>query len=108
MKLEEIRKLCDRTVPGPWEFQRENPNEGQKLHDLTWGGNPYSKALKIYPRVGGYYWEMAPCAEFICASRTLVPKLLAVAEAAKARLEVWTRENYIGLKSALEDLEREG
>lgn len=84
MKLEEIRKLCDEPTPGPWKWLYSSQglfaSPGYVLHqgNLGKGGivlegsgseNNYGVICSAKDR------------EFIAASRNLMPKLLAIAEA---------------------------
>lgn len=75
MKLEEIKKLIDAATPGPWLAHYET------------GLNPM--VITLIEASGGQNFGERICGsdkftnmEFIAASRTLMPKLLAVAEAA--------------------------
>lgn len=78
MKLEEIRKLIDAATPGPWV-----------RHTRLCGGYSY----QVLNATGGIllettsYGGMSEDAALIAASRTLLPKLLAVAEAAQSVCE---------------------
>lgn len=67
MKLPDIRKLCEEATPGPWEWETS-----ERLYAP---GNGYV--------IDGHADEITKGdAAFIAASRTLLPKLLKVAEAA--------------------------
>lgn len=83
MKLEEIEKLCSEATPGPWD-----------LNHQAW----FDEA----PSIDHKFVEMA---------RTELPKLLAIAKAAKQVCEGMKDENYFILGSellekALEELEK--
>jgi hypothetical protein len=77
VRLSDIAKLCEEATPGPWRYLPDTEAvyasiQGPTLSDTvcSWRYDTYGK-------------EKAD-ASFIAASRTLLPKLLAVAEAAKA------------------------
>lgn len=70
MKLEDIRKLCDAAKPEPWDY------DGRFTVSVPGDWAATQSFFRIAPAD----------AAFIAASRTLMPKLLAVAEAVeKAR-----------------------
>lgn len=72
MKLEDIRKLCDAATPGPW------------LESYGYDGGGYPRAFCPACEADSSGESQAEKdAAFIAAARTLVPKLVAVAEAAK-------------------------
>jgi hypothetical protein len=98
MKLEEIRKLIEATTPGPWRF--DNGND-----DVEGGGwNRWTVCdISRGERLGVNHADGEPNlnptdfrddGEFIAASRTLMPKLLAVAVAAKIRNPLGDDEYY--------------
>lgn len=68
MKLSEIRKLCDEATPGPWRYDHGN-----------WAVERYDRSDYHRSEIG-----KPEDGEFIAAARTLMPKLLAIAEAAHA------------------------
>lgn len=70
MKIEEIRKLCDAAAPGPWSMARSGTCGAQATYRLS----------ASFTDRGGMRRQDA---EFCAAARELMPKLLAVAEAAK-------------------------
>lgn len=81
MKLEEIEKLCDQATPGPWTEQTS-----RKYMDFG--------CYESIPGVIGWSTHVGYCrdkevkqvdadSKFIAASRELMPKLLAVAKAAR-------------------------
>ena len=71
MKLDEIRKLCDETTPGPWGSDR-----------LVLGCEDFAATGPLHVDKAS---ALADC-RFIAAARDLMPKLLAVAEAADDRI----------------------
>ncbi len=93
MKLEEIEKLCEEATPGPWEAQ---------IPAMT-GEWPKARIwpLKIEGKLYHYAMIKTADAEFIAASRTLMPKLLQIAKLAKA-------SNYgTTMLDTLKELEKE-
>lgn len=91
LKLEDLKRLCDEATPGPW------PNNGK-----PWQVDHLTGFADLGPV------HVNDCA-FIAAARTYMPKLLAVAEAAKAHL--WSQDHMIfnddQLREALAALEAE-
>lgn len=74
MKLEDIRKLCDKATSGPWL--------ADPVNDRVWVEKGFEDQNVICDVHG---MGVGHCdLRFVAASRTLIPKLLAVAEAAKA------------------------
>lgn len=74
MNLDEIEKLCAEATPGPWSAAPEMQEEDDR-------GSPLWQVLADDGLVGDLF---AWCnAEFIAASRTLLPKLVKVAVAAR-------------------------
>lgn len=77
MNLTDIRKLIDEATPGPWISDR-----ARVRFPCYKSPSGYDAAdLEIDVCTG----QCTPTASFIAAARTLMPKLLAVAEAAKTR-----------------------
>lgn len=72
MKLEKIEKLCAEATPGPWEADKQYCRVQLK-------NDPYG--LIAWADDGGFC--RGEDVFFIAAARTLMPKLLAVAKAAK-------------------------
>ncbi len=111
MKLEEIEKICNEALPGPWFFN-EADREGM-LGDLCWDGNPHNELLKLWPRNAGLQEIGKGTAEFIAMARTELPKLLAVVKAAKLAcddIDLCYEDNSGNLDKlgwALEELEKE-
>jgi hypothetical protein len=92
MKLEEIRALIEAATPGPWKHDWGN-------HDVE-GARPERAEIVVRGENGNYNADL----EFIAASRILIPKLLAVAEAAKEATETerWLDEEIsTGLRKKL-------
>lgn len=76
MTLEEIRKLVEGVPPGPWNIVELTPSNVQ---------TPAGRISVSWRSTDGRQDALAEMtAAFIAASRDLVPKLLAVAEAGKA------------------------
>ena len=71
MNLDDMQKLCDEATPGPWSY--EDAQQG------------FFRYPDIRDPVGDKLGEMFRTrnAAFVTACRILMPKLLAVAEAAK-------------------------
>ena len=104
MKLEEIKKLCDEATPGPW-VRHETYSDVWFLGEKIMGNNK-----TIVYQNDGHNAGKEEDIKFIAASRTLIPKLLAVAEAAKKYMHIdhfMTPEAGVSLRNALEDLERD-
>lgn len=77
MTIEEIEKICQRATPGPWFIQSSNP---------MYTVHPIVRALCAYNEDG--YPEAFPNldkqdADFIVMAQRYLPKLLAIAAAAK-------------------------
>lgn len=107
MKLEDIRKLCDEATPGPWEHHNWDKMEAPHVVAPTlWDGKSSCDGSFDVPRT----YENAA---FIAASRTLMPKLLAVAGVACELVDSGCSDAYkcnklqIKLADTLEDLEKE-
>jgi hypothetical protein len=87
MKLEEIKRLCEAATPGPWRVT-EYPKEEWGPSDTIEGD--IHGATQAWERTicdDTQYYPTAPGladVRFIAAARDLVPKLLAVAEAAES------------------------
>ena len=70
MKLEDLKKLCDAATPGPWTVLDDT-------HGAGWINEPRM----------GYEGELPiDDVRLIVAARNALPKLIAVAEAARALL----------------------
>lgn len=69
MKLEDLKKLCDEATPGPWEYSDYDS-------EFTKGGG------LVGTSAFGLMADKSTC-RFIAASRTMIPRLIAVAEAAQ-------------------------
>jgi hypothetical protein len=68
MKLDELQRLCDQATPGPWDG-----NTLRGIIDLQYAPAGHCT---------GMTW-LSHDANFIAAARTALPKLIAVAKAAK-------------------------
>lgn len=93
MKLEDIEKLYSETTKGEWAY----------CYD---GSSDYSLGLAPDPqeqRICGIYQRSCNIrdAEFMAVAHNIMPKLLAVAEAAKATL---ARQNDYQASWAMEDI----
>lgn len=104
MKLDEIQKLVDSATPGPWYAGRDSV----ATNPTSAPGYPPDMAV-IASLYDGEYIEN-PNSErdtkFIAAARELVPKLLAVAVAAKKcqrAQEASERQKYSSRIDSLED-----
>ncbi len=96
MKIEEIETLIEKAAPGPWV---NNYDVG--VEDAS--GNELMDTCRIFSENFSHE-EVAATSRFIAASRTLIPKLLAVAKAVK---EMPTLKIPHDVLDALEDLENE-
>lgn len=117
MKLEEIKKLIEAATPGPWELTEapdwEKADECcDPLYTIDapalaptkengWTGPTLIELKSYYPTAP----KRVEDARFIAASRTLMPKLLAVAEAAYAVNELSNFKTMGELDDALAALE---
>jgi len=70
MKLEDLKKLCGKATPGPWSYAPPVVDDPQFENAIRAG--QFQLVLTDYD------------ASFIAAARTYLPKLIAVAEAAKS------------------------
>lgn len=94
MKLEEIRALCESATPGPWTIRPRDikfySSDDCTVPDLvTFDAVMASKgdflgAKVVGPEEPGRATFTTVDAYFIAVSRSLMPRLLKVAEAAKA------------------------
>lgn len=102
MKIEEIEKLCARTSPGPWSLI-VLPNGKHHVHI---SGSVYA-TMDVAEHLRRNQSEID--GRFMVEARTLLPKLLAVAKAAREHEQVCedTCTTLMALQDALEDLERE-
>lgn len=106
MKLEDIRKLCDAVEPS-FELGKEaeiytDSKEQEQYNFFTIkdkGGNSILSSCSCCDGT----WVPKKTGDFIIASRTLIPKLLAVAEAAKAEEDAIEQ-----METAHDNVEREG
>lgn len=102
MKLEDIGKLCEQATSGPWHqydvFLGYGPNgndwQGARIiagprRENYWDGPSDQNICANYDYEEGGVCSTPADARFIAAARDLVPKLLAVAEAAKDVLDAF-------------------
>lgn len=126
MKLSELKKLCDEATPGPWKSYTEPFKE---MHEAV-SAFDQAHARGVGPETS-YVWLPDPdggCdiftaltgngprspknAAFIAAARTMLPKLIAVAEASHNVCYKWFNPTFIDtdpemvkLKETLKELE---
>lgn len=75
MKLDDLKRIVEAATPGPWRTHEPIPHTySQQI--LTYDGGILAETT--------CYGKMRDDAAFIAASRTLLPKLLAVADLAWA------------------------
>lgn len=95
MKLEEIRKLIDAATPGPWTICPRDvyffPNDSEQPqldheHIMAYKGD-FLGADVVGPVEPGRSAFLVHDAYFIAASRTLMPKLVALLEEARSFYE---------------------
>ncbi len=102
MKIEEIEKLCEEATSGPWTWRVP----GYLCNKYIDNG----LVLDINEEKNGV-WHSSEDAKFIASSRTLMPKLLAVAKAAKMASEKIHEVSFLAyfadMRKALEELEKE-
>ena len=97
--VEILRELEAKATPGPW---------GQNIAAVNrdWlKGTLQEAVVDASGAPVAVFAENYANAALIAAMRNAMPALLRVADAAKARFEVWTPETYQELKEALEALE---
>jgi hypothetical protein len=89
MTLDELQRLCDKATPGPWNVNAE------------YGTTIWAQAKPAHD------YDDNDDAHFITAARLYLPKLIAVARAAKAATEDWYfDDSYKDLCVALAALEQ--
>lgn len=111
MTLEDIAKLCGAASPGPWSVEHEPAPDTYVVSTIIDSERNCLMEFSL----------SKPDADFAAASRTLLPKLLRVAEAAKAArglspdcccdieyVCMTCKENKEALDKALADLDAEG
>ncbi len=98
MKLSDLKKLCDDATPGPWKASDEI------LGAVTYMDPKYNLETNIFGLDIDDYaiTRHKPDAEFIAVARTMLPKLIAVAEAAKRCDE---NAKYIDLESRFYEID---
>ncbi len=105
MKLSDIRKLCEAALPGPWKWDYyQLVSTTVDPLGTTGDGVVMNMPGTNRPEPGD--------ADFIAAARDLLPRLLAVAEAARsvnrqARACVPGGPSFVDLNEALAALESE-
>lgn len=77
MKLEEIKKLIEAATPGPWHSDYARPDGYVTDQKVVRASKPVNATTDVLAVCN----PCAPNDAFIAASRTLMPKLLKVAEA---------------------------
>ena len=98
MKLENIEKLIAEATPGPWEHN----GHGGYVCFLSIQDNKPTDYISA-PESQGLHLSK-PDADFIAASRELMPKLLRVAKIAK--LGTQRQVGWIDVEMALAELEK--
>lgn len=97
MKIAEIRKLLEASTPGPWVYKERECNTSSRMGYEVMAPNVAEDVDGTIICDEDYYPsapERKEDAAFIAAMRTLAPKLLAVAEAAKKRNACEERNCY--------------
>lgn len=86
MKLEELKRLCEAATPGPWRLRDFGSYRGEHGGQIQ-NYQIYDADSELLLEGGVYYDNISPKriedAAFIAAARTYLPRLIAVAEAAK-------------------------
>lgn len=83
MKLEELKKLCQDITPGPWKYDWGNwevegpPPNRYPICSMT----PDNRRAPFHGQAQNHV-DSGADGEFIAAARNMLPKLIAVAEAA--------------------------
>lgn len=75
LNLSDLKKLSDEATPGPWHGCVGDELDHWELYNPETGEHVVQDDSGVDPR--------AEDIEFICAARTYLPKLIAVAEAAR-------------------------
>lgn len=117
MILDQLQELCENATPGPWHFDIGNMDVESRHSDgwrtelcvLTHTSERLRGKNYDSQRFGDYVSD----GEFIAAARDAMPKLIAVARAAKEISKqfppnslAWGHESAERLARALQDLER--
>lgn len=77
--LDELQKLCDEAMPGPWEARR-TPDGVDYIHIPA----AVSASMNVLERL---VRDQGACnMRFACVARTYMPKLIAVARAAQVTI----------------------
>ena len=106
MKLDELKSLCEEATPGPWRWSQQiGVYEADEIGvyipytDGSKGRGSWKAIIKTDSRV---YPPSDADASFIIAAREMLPKLIKVAEAAKAACkDLPARYDDAGILSAL-------
>lgn len=111
MKLADLKKLCDEATPGPWVTVDDgfHAGVGRKQHneERKARGNKYWAHADVCGGDSHEGYFTGPDADFIAAAREALPKLIAVAEAARSVLsEEGVREHFSGFVMGVELLDR--
>lgn len=91
--IQQARELCEKATPGPWEY-RDNGFDG-----VIYGADD-TRIVGGEPCEGRI--EPGPDAQFIAASRTLVPQLCDALEAAQKEIELLKTQCDINATSFFE------
>lgn len=112
MTIEEIEKLCNKATPGPWYYDSGNMQVESHRTDLY--RLPIVDIASISERREWAEeheikdsWDRDDDGDFIAAARILMPKLLAVAKAAKNDRARGGFNMLMETGKALEELEKE-
>jgi len=104
--VEMLRELEAKATPGPWRgVMRMVEIEDEARPDICTCNTAFFDQWRNDTKWDRPDTEAIANAALIAAMRNAMPALLRVADAAKARFEVWTPETYQELKEALEALE---
>ena len=86
-ELSRLEEICEKAIPGPWVFDKENSGLS---FDLGWGlySEPDPDSISVRPTVAHISYETgAYTANFIAISRTALPKALAEIRMLRTALE---------------------
>lgn len=107
MKLEDLKKLSEKTTPGPWYVETPTGFIRSRTEKRKPNGMVSGTAIVA---IGQFNTEIQPDDAFIAAARTMLPRLIAVAEAAMDYQDEInetdaSNENYERMRTALASLE---
>lgn len=95
IKLSEIKALCEGATPGEWVW---NPHDSRGCSDYMYSNsNEKLRYEEIITTDAGFYGPSKPDRDFIAASRTLVPELVAWVERARECLESYIPPDLCGV-----------